>query len=461
MKNIIGIWGYGKTGKALKQYFLADSSVEEIYILSNVERDNDDIFCEVSKVKYYLEKDFEDWFSRVVWVYVSPGIDITNYYQKLKDKLKNEVDLFFALWPNKTVAITGSVGKTSATTFLSHALQNVNISTIVGGNIGTPLCELLNYKDNTSFAIVELSSFQLEYSNACQPDVAVITNLDQNHLDRHKTYKSYWKAKSNIFINQKKGQFLLVPYSLYEMALDENPKSTIAIFLHNPSTFEIPTLLALSHKHHIFIAIDHCQSIFHISCGSQTLIGTLPTNKKTFDENILIIAAVAFLLNISLSADWHTTITPLDHRLSCIGTYNEIEFYNDSKATVMKATIAAVNQLNSKPIILILGGISKGVNRAPYIKELHTKVNFIVTFGKEATELFTYAHDACIPATACMDLESAFEVAIKQASSIKPAIILFSPGGSSYDFFTDYQHRGTVFTQMVTNFIARKDTMII
>jgi UDP-N-acetylmuramoylalanine--D-glutamate ligase len=154
-------------------------------------------------------------------------------------------------------------------------------------------------------------------------------------------------------------------------------------------------------------------------------------------------------LAIAALATRAAAIAVPEHRLQCVATIDGVHFYNDSKATIPQATLAAVDKIGSSSIILLWGGVSKGVDRIPYIKQLASRVKYIICFGKEAAQLYQGCLDNRIPAIAVATLQEAVTHAVGQA---KPGDhILFSPAGASYDLFQDYEKRGEAFLQLVAN----------
>ena len=138
-----------------------------------------------------------------------------------------------------------------------------------------------------------------------------------------------------------------------------------------------------------------------------------------------------------------------EHRLEKVATIANIEFYNDSKATITASTLAAIEKINQRPIVLFLGGISKGVNRADFVKQLKDKVRMVYCFGKEAEQLKSFCDQNQIEAQAFGNLEQAFTMLTHNL--IPQDQILFSPAGASYDLYTDYRERGNHFKKLVKN----------
>jgi UDP-N-acetylmuramoylalanine--D-glutamate ligase len=152
----------------------------------------------------------------------------------------------------------------------------------------------------------------------------------------------------------------------------------------------------------------------------------------------------SYLTTITQTAQ-HITLP--EHRLELVTSYSGISIFNDSKATTPASTLAAVHTLQDKPIILLLGGLSKGIDRRPFIEQLKNKVHSIVCFGKEAEQLKSWCDTSEIPAYCFSTLEEAASKALTLAQN--NTYILFSPAGSSFDLFKDYQERGTYFKNFV------------
>lgn len=446
---LIGIWGYGKVGKSLTHYYLKTSTAKILIMDQNAleirkfNTFNDRVFiCTENK------KDF--FFKESSIIFASPGIDITNYYQTFKDKILFELDLFYSLWKKYIVAITGSNGKTSITYFLNELLKQHRVKSALGGNIGIPTIELLGEKNNSVCAILEVSSFQLEYTKHFAPDFALITNLSENHLDRHKTMDAYFHAKYALIAHQQSHQKALIPLSLFSLIMKQKPKSQISIFCIHPTKKNYEDLILMSNKRYCFVMKKNKFLILSQGCVIKDF--DLPEQNQTFDENILILLSALFLLgyNTEQTISYLKDLKPLEHRLEFVACKQGIHFYNDSKSTTMHSTITAINQFNNKNIFLIIGGLSKGVNRKPLFELIKDKVSFISCFGKEAKELGLLCATQSISYSIHEQLPDAFKAIVKEAQTMNNSLILFSPAGSSYDLFKDYQDRGMAFKNLVS-----------
>ncbi len=399
LKNkTIGIWGYGRVGTAAATLCTDLGAHVIVY----------DASPEVLKTCPYAgTQSIDQLFAHADYIIPSPGVDITQYKDTYSGIWLSELDLFQSLFHKKIIAITGSIGKTSVTHMLTQALKAAGWRVHAAGNIGTPMLSMIAQQDALDAIVLEVSSFQLEHTQSFAPDLALWTNLYPNHLDRHKTVELYCAAKYQIIAHQTATQQALISTDLYNQIIRYQPKSSLHFFnptqkpIHHPSGFAANWLI-----------IEKALELLHVP----------------FPEALIV--------------------EPLEHRLEHITTINGATFINDSKSTTPASTLAAVNALQAPHITLLLGGLSKGIDRTPLIETLATKNITVHCFGKEAVSLF----DACkrynVPATCHKTLESAVQHSL---SSICPQdIVLLSPAGSSFDEFTNYEQRGTFFKSLIT-----------
>ncbi len=177
LKNsTIGIWGFGRVGKAAASFFHKEGARVIVY---------DDNKSTSIDTTYLTAPSVQALFNIADYVLPSPGIDIKAYYALYQGRWLCEVDIMKAYCTKPIIAITGSVGKTTTTHLLTHLLQKHGINAVAAGNIGTPMLDMIYQQDSFDLLVLELSSFQLEYAQSFAPDLALWTNLYPNHLDRH------------------------------------------------------------------------------------------------------------------------------------------------------------------------------------------------------------------------------------------------------------------------------------
>lgn len=431
----IGIWGFGRVGKSVLTYVSKLNVQCQIFDQRVLSYEEQQLIKE-HQANIIDPQHFDHFLQSNDYIVASPGVDISSYQSKAR--FICELDIFACLWHKPTIGITGTIGKTTVTTLLYTILQK-HMPTVVGGNIGTPMLDIVKQQNNVDLGILELSSWQLEYTKEYKPDIAIVTNLYPNHLDRHKTMAAYFQAKATIIKYQMPHQTAILPLSLWNNIQPLLLQSRI-IWVHDGK----PMRQHFKHANHI-IYKDKNQ-VIEWYCGTERIIcssALLPA--CTFHANWLAIIACLITLGIP-THELSDSIIYLEHRLEKIGTYKQVTFYNDSKATTVEATLAALKQLKHDHIILFLGGLSKGVDRSTLIKKLPKSVKEVLCFGKEADILKQYCIQYNIPSHAYATLPDAFAALHSKLPS--KGTILFSPSGSSLDLYTDYEERGRDFKRL-------------
>ncbi|MCX5922026.1 MAG: UDP-N-acetylmuramoyl-L-alanine--D-glutamate ligase [Candidatus Dependentiae bacterium] len=435
----IGIWGLGATGKSAISYFRGLGYELAVIDQKTLSPDEQELLRGTHSA-FYTQDNIETFLQTYDVILPSPGIDIRPYVTRSNTWL-NELDIFYSAWKKPIIAITGSIGKTTITHLLSKLLKHNAVQVATGGNIGTPMLDLLAQKDESDMVLLELSSFQLEQCKEFAPDLAIWTNLYPNHLDRHGSEQEYLAAKAQIIAHQKDCQQALIPLNLKDCVHGSRIIHYFSAQL--PTQEQLASLPATSKLFYI-----HNGAIVIYNNGTTTpiiLCNTLPT--ITFEENWLIMCSALTLLNQPLPEFDTIDLALPEHRLEKVATIHGVTFYNDSKSTTSQSTLAAVNALKNKPILLLLGGLGKGVDRSPLIADLKGQVKKIYCFGKEAEQLHAYCIEQGIPSAAFHNLDAAFAACV---ADMQPGDqVLLSPAGSSYDLFAHYIERGMYFKKLV------------
>lgn len=451
-KKRIGVWGLGVSGKAITSYLLSIlPSDAKIALLDQKNKDEiHDLFASTTRLHFFKDPEERDaFFDSIDYVIPSPGIDLTSL--KNTEKIFSEIDLFSTAWKKSLIAITGTLGKTSVTHLLSLLLSAAGEKIATGGNIGIGMLDLVQQQKTVDYAVLELSSFQLEHSHLIAPDLAIITNIYPNHLDRHKTFKEYIEAKLQLILHQTIHQQALLPFELYQLIRADKRLTTRSFAWFAVTPPQKTELLSLNNNDRIFsfdtngscIEIDYQGNIKNILLPARAI------PPISFKENWLVLASALHLLNIAIEpllSQQSLELSLPHNRLEPIATINGVSYINDSKSTIMQASITAIKALKSTNIILLLGGVSKGVDRTIYLKEL-ASIYLLICFGKEAETLAQEGDALGIKTRACKTLEDAVQEAYNSA---RPGdIVLLSPGGASFDLFTNYEERGKRFVELV------------
>jgi UDP-N-acetylmuramoylalanine--D-glutamate ligase len=447
----IGIWGFGVVGKAAVNYFHAQS--HQLAIMDKrTPTDNELDHLKEKNITWYTEAEQETFFNSCDIIIPSPGINISQTcYATHKDKWIHELDFFYETFHKPIIAITGSIGKTSTTHIFGEIFKELSIPVVVGGNIGIPTFDLIDQQDSVDYAILEVSSFQLNYCTTFAPQLAIWTNFHPNHLDHHADEHEYFSAKENIVAHQTQNQMSLVHFALREkMQTPINGHKRSYFIKDCPNAHE---LTSCANNEQIYYITNNTVMRYAQGTHAPIIELTPALIDLTFIDNILLLAAACDILNLDITAldrVAHTVQLP-EHRVEKIGTLNNIDFYNDSKATTTASTLAAVEKLRNRPLHLFIGGLSKGVDRAPFIKQLHNQVKHIYCFGKEAASLYAMCIAHNIPATHYTTLNEAVVACTNVIES--GDCVLLSPAGSSYDLYDNYEQRGKHFKELVENYI--------
>ena len=348
-----------------------------------------------------------------------------------------ELEFASRLIDTPIIAVTGTNGKTTVTIALGHIFQNAGFDVFVGGNIGTPLVAYAAGKQNADYAIVEVSSFQLDTIETFCPMVSIILNISPDHLDRYSGYENYVQSKLKIFKNQKAGQHVI---------LNDDDRQLAKVIPHaGPAVYRYG-FKGKEGRHAVInkSEISTCLKPSESNCFDYTSY-SLPGRHNL--ENLLAIVLGAQAVGVSPAVIQKSinTMKGLPHRMEYVRELNGIAFYNDSKATNVDAAVKAVASFD-RPVILIAGGRHKGADYTALVKAARVNVKKAIFLG-EAKDLLMEAFEGILPVAVARDLDDAASMAFD--SAVKGDVVLLAPACSSFDMFSDYGHRGRVFKSAV------------
>lgn len=355
----------------------------------------------------------------------------------------SEIELAWRLLRGRLIAVTGSNGKTTTTALLGHILKSSGMPVQVGGNIGTPLISLVAASTEASLTVAEVSSFQLEAIAAFRPDIAVLLNVTPDHLDRHGTFDAYRRAKARIFENQ-----------LNEDAAVLNADDSAAAQLA-PSR---PRLYWFSRKGPVVqgasvrgeqVILRHRGEEFRLMSRTD-----IPLRGEHNLENVLAAAVAAHLAGADPQAiaAGVRSFAGVEHRLQLVANIGGVDFYNDSKATNVDATMKALEAFSGN-LFVILGGKDKGSDYSVLREPLHQRARAVYLIGAAAAKIAGQISGA-VPVEHAITLENAVIAAFQRA---RPGdTVLLAPACASFDQFDNYEHRGRVFVALVEQLAASR-----
>jgi len=379
-------------------------------------------------------------------IVVSPGVPTDSpplvQARALGETVIGEIELAAQFLPGRIVAITGSNGKTTTTTLAGEIVAAGGYPTMVGGNIGTPAISLVERATPETIVVLEVSSFQLETIQSFRPKVAVVLNVTPDHLDRHRTFAAYTDAKARIFENQQAEDFAVL-----------NADDPTCVRL--ASRTRAPVFWFSRKKEVKQGAYVHDGRVFSRDASGQReimLVSEIPLKGAHNVENVLAAVCVGALMRCEPERIRKTIrdFRAVEHRLEYVATIRGVEYYNDSKATNVDATIKALESFPAN-VHLILGGKDKGSDYTVLNDLLRQRVKRVYTIGAAAGKI-----ESQIKGTVEIVHAETLEAAVKRAAvAARPGdIVLLAPACASFDQFQNYEHRGRVFKEVVSGLAA-------
>ena len=366
----------------------------------------------------------------------SPGIsDDSLIVKQIKDKgvpIISEIEYGFENTDSKIIAVTGTNGKTTTCLMLKHIFNQTALNVLLAGNVGNSLCRELSLKNNYDIIVLEVSSFQLENINKFQPDISVILNISDDHLDRYSNFNEYRMSKFKITKNQKKEDYLIYNYddkSLKDLKTKAN---------------KIPFSLKREFEKGVFIK----KNKININLKNKKMtIDQLSLNGKhnIYNSMAAAISARVFEISDSLIRKSLQDFQNVEHRLEYVLKVNNIEFINDSKATNIHATWYALESMNST-IVWIAGGVDKGNNYDELFDLVKDKVKAIIVLGddKKINKSFKSAVEKIINVGSMKEA-----VNLSYDLSSDGDCVLLSPACASFNLFKSFEDRGSKFKEAV------------
>lgn len=381
-------------------------------------------------------------------VVVSPGVPDSNplLAEAMRRGLPitNATQIFFQRCPCPIVGVTGSSGKSTTTALIASILREDGRDVALGGNIGNPMLDLLEDLHLHSIAVLELSSFQLQFLDV-SPHLAVVTNVTPNHLDRHRDFAAYLAAKTNILSNAKATDIAVLNRD--DPIVREMRRRTKANVLW----------FGLEHDEGLNGYVKDGAISVTLEGHQRQIIdtGSLPLPGQHNLANALAATCAAAALGVETDsiAAALSTFHGLPHRLERVAVVDEVLYVDDSIATSPERAAVGLDS-TATPVVLIAGGRSKHLPWLPMLKAIDGKAHTVVLVGEaagdlqEAIEGFEWHH----PVASVRAPSFAEAVTLGRSKAQKGDTTLLSPGCTSYDMFSDYEERGNAFKSAVEEF---------
>ena len=374
-------------------------------------------------------------------IVVSPGIPVDAepiaQARALGQPVIGEIELASEFLPVPIVAITGSNGKTTTTTLVGEILAAGGLKTLVGGNIGTPAISLVPQATPETVVVLEVSSFQLETILSFRPKIGIVLNVTPDHLDRHRTFAVYVDAKARLFENQQPEDFAVLNAD-DPTCVDLAARMRAQVFWFSRKR-EVEQGAFVRNGAVLFRRAETQQEVM--------LASEIPLKGAHNLENVLAAVCAGALMGCEPGKIGAAirNFKAVEHRLEYVATVQGVEYYNDSKATNVDATIKALESFPGN-IHLILGGKDKGSDYTVLNDLLRQRVKAVYTIGAAAEKI-----QSQIKGATSVFSSGTIDAAVKQAAAAAHAgdVVLLAPACASFDQFQNYEHRGRVFKDLV------------
>ncbi|MCA9409334.1 MAG: UDP-N-acetylmuramoyl-L-alanine--D-glutamate ligase [Candidatus Omnitrophica bacterium] len=421
----ITIIGAKKTGSALINLILHFKGIAKISETASFSQEHLDWF-DKHCVQYESGGHSEAFIKDSDIVVISPGVRMDGpavcWARFAGIPVLGEIEFAAQFCTVPIIAVTGSNGKSTVSTLIYEILHANGKKVALCGNIGYPFSQCLVEQDNLDYIVIEVSSFQLEsmlepnspflnknfkgrrrWFKGFKPKIAVLLNLNQNHLDRHKDMEEYFQAKARLFSNQDNADY--------------------AVIDGDGDYF----------------------SRLRTKVNAQIIPFNTNEQGENFNHNAVMKVGQILKVDNEICSKVFTEFRGLEHRLEWVRNLDGIDFINDSKATTAEACRWALNQIN-QPILMICGGRDKNIDFSVLAHLVHEKVKKIFAFG-EAKQKIKQTFETFVQVEECDVLENAVRKA--RSSANKGDCVVLTPMCTSFDMFTNFEERGRVFKEIV------------
>lgn len=368
---------------------------------------------------------------------ISPDVWLLREAKKRNVRIVGELEFGASFAKGNIIAVTGTNGKTTTVSLISHILNGQKRKVFLGGNIGVPVSSFAKKTTKSSISVLECSSFQLDEDAKIHSHIAAILNITPDHLSRHKTMEAYIRAKQNITSFQTENDFLLL--NADSTTLMENlPETKAKIFY-------------FSTKQKVLGCYIKSGSIYFNDNQIEKKLVSLEKIKLIGEHNLsnILCAVLASYLETKNTCilERINSFEAISHRIEFVGQANEISFYNDSKATNIGSTLVALLSFKCR-INLILGGSEKGYEFDELFAKLPKNVANIAVFGQTKPKIMRAARKFNYQNICGFDSLKSCTIYCKSVAS-PGEVVLLSPACASFDQFTNYEERGNVFKKIV------------
>ena len=446
MKKLL-VWGMARSGIAAAQ-LLAQKGFDVVVndIKTQTELGEEALKLNDARIEKRLGESVLNCLDGVDTLVISPGIPLDKpEISVIREKgisIISEIELAYRLGRGALIGITGTNGKTTTTTLMGEILKNAGKDAYVVGNIGDPYSGCVNKLTQDSVTVCELSSFQLETIDGFKPNISLILNLTEDHLNRHKTMENYSRIKQRVFINQKDNDCVILNYD--DCLTRDMAKNVSCRRFWFSRTQEVDAGAYV--RDGIIVFNDGNGNITELIPAKDVYI---PGPHNLENALAAVAAAMCFGIDAKTIGETLKTFKGVEHRIETVRTVNGVTFINDSKGTNPDSTIKAVETMTGDTVIM-LGGSEKNSDYSGMCAIIkNSNIKYAVLIGKTGPKIGEALKQAGFDAFeyAGSDFEAAIALAYKKAKT--GWNVLLSPACASFDMFSDYEMRGREFKRIV------------
>jgi UDP-N-acetylmuramoylalanine--D-glutamate ligase len=432
----------GQSGLAVVEFLLAQGAQARA-IDSRPLNELGDAGAALVRLGVPFERQSAAAFEGVDTIVISPGVpaDLPELEaaRQRGQRVLGEVELTAGFLLGRTIGITGANGKTTTTALVGHILREAGVPVQVGGNIGKAVTGMIATSRADQWNVLELSSFQLETIECFRADIGVCMNVTPDHLDRHHTFENYMNAKARLFETQAAGDFAVL-----------NADDANCVEYGRRSRAQkvwFSTTRAISPGFYADF------SLLYFDGAPFMAVADIPLRGRHNVENTLAAADAAHMAGVPLEAIAAAvrTFPGVEHRIEFVRKLGGVDFYNDSKATNVDATVKSIEAFPGR-LWIILGGKDKGSDYTVLKPLLREKARAALLIGAAAPKIASHLGDSVR-----LIFSGTLETAVRNAwSEAEPGdTILLAPACASFDQFDSYEHRGRVFKEVVAGLVER------
>lgn len=431
---MILILGYGRSGRAVAEIL---NKRGEYAFVSDIEEKKD---VEIYPfMKYIWGQHPTELLNEINEIILSPGVpldcDFLKQAKEKKIKIVSEVEWAMEQLKGIKIGITGTNGKSTTTALVFHIFSSSKTKAIAAGNIGLPLSSLLD-KEHYEVYSIEISSFQLEVMSRKLLDGAIVLNITEDHIDRHKSFENYVRIKRKIFELLKEGGVGIAPEGMFPEL----------------------KLLRFGYSKNCDLIIEEERLLFEgkeiIKRSDLKLLG----NHNWENTAAAVLLCLKFGIDKNAIREAVGSFKPLEHRMEIVDEINSITFINDSKGTNVDSVLKALTGVPEKKTILILGGKDKGSNFSPLKELVKKKCIALFCIGEAKEKIYNTLKNLEIKIFLKKDLEEVFNSLDSLLE--KGSFVLLSPGCASFDQYKNFEERGKHFKELVRKWKERKSQIL-